>query len=279
MSKRYFYRGRYELYHHGIKGQKWGIRRWQYEDGRFNEEGKERYFGKTKEQISLKTKLSDPRVKRAIKIGVAVAATALVAYGGYKLYKSNRTLFQKDYGLLIPKGKFDQNEKLSTLLKTHPDAFSDNPINLQKGTIVQRISREGFEDFTKKGETYVSFKFRDNMAYKHGLPKELIWKSKDAYVHKIELKENIKAPSTKELVKIYSELFPEGSYSNFKLAMQNGFVNNLYSSQSNDLFGKLTKQQNEAVKKELIKRGFNECLEMQIGKFFNNEEDEKDDDE
>ena len=34
------------LQHYGIAGQKWGIRRWQYEDGKFNEEGKIRYFGK-----------------------------------------------------------------------------------------------------------------------------------------------------------------------------------------------------------------------------------------
>lgn len=33
-----------ELYHHGIKGQKWGERRWQNADGTFNEAGKKRYF-------------------------------------------------------------------------------------------------------------------------------------------------------------------------------------------------------------------------------------------
>ena len=31
------------LYHFGIPGQKWGIRRWQNPDGSFNEEGKKRY--------------------------------------------------------------------------------------------------------------------------------------------------------------------------------------------------------------------------------------------
>lgn len=35
-----------ELMHYGIKGQKWGIRRFQNEDGTFNEAGKQRYFGK-----------------------------------------------------------------------------------------------------------------------------------------------------------------------------------------------------------------------------------------
>lgn len=32
-----------ELYHHGIKGQKWGIRRFQNPDGTLTEEGKARY--------------------------------------------------------------------------------------------------------------------------------------------------------------------------------------------------------------------------------------------
>lgn len=31
------------LYHHGIKGQKWGIRRYQNEDGTLTAEGRERY--------------------------------------------------------------------------------------------------------------------------------------------------------------------------------------------------------------------------------------------
>lgn len=32
-----------ELYHHGIKGQRWGIRRFQNEDGTLTQEGKDRY--------------------------------------------------------------------------------------------------------------------------------------------------------------------------------------------------------------------------------------------
>ncbi len=31
------------LYHHGIKGQKWGVRRFQNEDGTWTEAGKKRY--------------------------------------------------------------------------------------------------------------------------------------------------------------------------------------------------------------------------------------------
>lgn len=39
---RYFYTS--ELYHHGIKGQKWGVRRYQNEDGTLTSEGRARYY-------------------------------------------------------------------------------------------------------------------------------------------------------------------------------------------------------------------------------------------
>ena len=32
-----------EIYHHGIKGQKWGVRRYQYADGTYTPAGKKRY--------------------------------------------------------------------------------------------------------------------------------------------------------------------------------------------------------------------------------------------
>ena len=41
------------LAHHGIKGQKWGIRRFQNEDGSLTQEGRERYgLNKSTEDVS-----------------------------------------------------------------------------------------------------------------------------------------------------------------------------------------------------------------------------------
>lgn len=45
-----------ELYHHGIKGQRWGIRRFQNEDGTYTEEGKKRYEITVQERRGLKDK-------------------------------------------------------------------------------------------------------------------------------------------------------------------------------------------------------------------------------
>ena len=46
---KYVYSSPYELYHHGIKDQHWGIRRWQNPDGTLTEAGKKRYWGKNGE--------------------------------------------------------------------------------------------------------------------------------------------------------------------------------------------------------------------------------------
>ena len=50
-----------ELYHHGIKGQKWGVRRYQNADGTLTAEGKKRY----------------------VRNETAVAATAGTVFGAY----------------------------------------------------------------------------------------------------------------------------------------------------------------------------------------------------
>lgn len=90
-----------ELYHHGILGQRWGKRNGPpYPLGASDHSQHEKKAGwrkslsKTEPQTTTKRThkerrgLSDSQ-KTAIKVGVGLIATALVAYGGYRLYKSD----------------------------------------------------------------------------------------------------------------------------------------------------------------------------------------------
>lgn len=83
-----------ELYHYGIKGQRWGTRRWQNDDGSFNEEGKIRYGrvsdGKKKPgRYDKYSKDAQYYIKKGnMTIAAAsVLGTAAAAYGAYSIYK------------------------------------------------------------------------------------------------------------------------------------------------------------------------------------------------
>lgn len=98
------------LVHHGIKGQRWGVRRFQNKDGSLTAAGKDRYTSETinahvhkshrdklvqkYESNGLTQKEAEQKadkrrkIEKAIAIGAAVTATALVTYGAYRYVKS-----------------------------------------------------------------------------------------------------------------------------------------------------------------------------------------------
>jgi hypothetical protein len=74
-----------ELYHAGVKGMKWGVRRYQNKDGSLTPAGKKR-TRQTNTSKENKRGLTDTQ-KNAIKVGALVAGTTLAVYGTYKLSK------------------------------------------------------------------------------------------------------------------------------------------------------------------------------------------------
>lgn len=102
------------LEHHGILGQKWGVRRFENKNGALTAAGKKRYNSVDGEYQKIKKKVTPSKVdstgekkkedsaepekkkgltdkqKKMIIAGAAVVGTAVAAYGGYKLYQLNK---------------------------------------------------------------------------------------------------------------------------------------------------------------------------------------------
>lgn len=82
-----------ELYHFGVRGMKWGQRRYQNQDGSYTAQGRGRYDPNgSSSSRSRRSSSGDShaRLKKAAKIGAGVAAAGLAAYGGYRLAKSGK---------------------------------------------------------------------------------------------------------------------------------------------------------------------------------------------
>lgn len=76
----------FELKHYGVKGMKWGKRKPRYIPvGNARRAGNTAQSGSSSNSEAARKAARKSKAKRALKIGAAVAGTALAAYGTYKL--------------------------------------------------------------------------------------------------------------------------------------------------------------------------------------------------
>ncbi len=123
------------LYHHGIKGQRWGVRRFQNKDGTRTEAGKKHQKELTDDEKAAKDRRNKNIRNAAIIGGIAVVA-GLAAYGSYKYVNGpkqdnyvkviNDSLLEiGDFpvdGIILPKGS-----KLYRMAG-QKEELTDNPI-------------------------------------------------------------------------------------------------------------------------------------------------------
>lgn len=152
------------LEHHGILGQKWGVRRFQRKDGTRTPAGKERAKENAinadennEEEVVKQRKQMDPNTKKAIIIGASVAGGMLAAYGGYRLYSVYKHSGESDKTGFIKKVKdmtADEDMKYVNDGRRFNPAFDLRghfSNNCQKCSIAYEMRRRGYD--VKAGET------------------------------------------------------------------------------------------------------------------------------
>ena len=84
------YYDRNELYHHGIKGQRWGVRRYQNEDGSLTEAGIKRYGEHGSDYLKAKRDYRKA-VRKSRASGLAFKAANMLAVGHPGIHFATRT--------------------------------------------------------------------------------------------------------------------------------------------------------------------------------------------
>lgn len=112
------------LMHYGVKGMKWGVRRYEDKNGHLTTKGKERY---NSSEPQKQHGLTERQKKLAI-AGIVTAATLTATYGAYKLGAFDKVL---------PKGRDAVDRLLSGSLGTEK-------------TSSPKLSKIGLQFFAKK---------------------------------------------------------------------------------------------------------------------------------
>lgn len=103
----------YELYHHGIRGMKWGIRRFQKADGSLTSAGKKRYdVGEATSKVKeAKTARNEARKKYILSSGFGVKP----AHKNLKTANQNLKSAKKELSEAKKQAKTDRKDKLKTV--------------------------------------------------------------------------------------------------------------------------------------------------------------------
>lgn len=195
-----------ELAHHGIKGMKWGVRRFQNKDGSLTSAGRKRYgdgISKKEKQDRIETdEERKRRIKRNVIIGASAVAAGLVVLGGMKYNMNAKALRKASFGVQ------DIGTHVMDLSK-----MSDKDTIVKKGTKFQRISSKKLEDYAGEGRViYTSYLKKDNSIYMHDMPTNIDrWRKqhiindggKDAYKHVLKMNKDIKVASPKKVLEAY----------------------------------------------------------------------------
>lgn len=177
----------YELYHHGVKGMKWGVRRFQKKDGSLTPVGKKRYSDspkKSKHRLKLEAKYrsqgmsqqeAEIQAKKRIqteRILVAAGATTIAAAAAYAVHKN---------------------------LKVKGDGM------IKAGGTLRRVEVKG--DGVLHDTFYAVDKKSDGTKYVGKLGVQRKVEQGKAYLMKIDVDKDIKVAGRDKAIDVYTKLF------------------------------------------------------------------------
>lgn len=131
------------LEHFGIKGQKWGIRRFQYENGSYTPEGKERYYKDYDRGVKKGKYDNDPELRDLyVMEQKEISDRAKKVWSSYsaQIQNNSRLLSKKDKALL---GKLKSGETLS---KNEKDRLIRTRDKILKNTVALSNSKFDSDD-------------------------------------------------------------------------------------------------------------------------------------
>lgn len=270
-----------ELYHYGVKGMKWGVRKEYKPVGRhkqkrvknddvkikkittqelrnYRQEMIDRY-DKNAEKKKFYDNATDEQLRQDIdrkqkmkKIAAGVAVTAGIGVGIYCAYKYN-SIKQIEKGL----DKAGSLKDASDMAKKVMDAsLHDTDIILDKGSVIHRMSAYADVDFTKvTNPTYVSYKEKDVLTY---MTKLKDWSGTGKrYDVTLEAIEDIRMPSKKAAEKIFKEVWDSDPTYKDKLEST---IAKAYTDIRTQQLEKFGEKIDDALRKELEKSSLAQAI-------------------
>lgn len=204
-----------ELYHHGIKGQRWGIRRFQNENGSLTNAGRKRY-----DDDNGNSKSASPSSKKTTSKSTNISLNTSVKKSNHRLKLEEKYKQQgmtKEQAEIAAEKRIRTEKIVAVVGAMTVAAATAYVVNknikyradsiIKSGTTMQRITLNKNE--TLDNAFYSSYKNSDKLKYKGKFGKELTDPRgvKSVYNMSINTNQDVKIASRKKAVDTFKDLW------------------------------------------------------------------------